>query len=360
MAEQTATPKPISPGFSEVNVQGITHRTFSMELKTQTIQVAQDLAECQEMASSLALRPVTPIVVVAPLLLMLIVWWVVSASLAPVERVRRQLSRREASNPCELSKVGLPDEIRPLVHELNLLFGRVRVAFDSQASFVSDASHELRSPLAALTLQAQAMRRATDDATRQVALDRLTGGIDRATRLVEQLLALARQQANASTSLKPRPVALAEIVRLEVVEVIAAANARQIDLGLGHADEDTILCLPDSVRIMVRNLLENAIKFTPVGGKVDVEVYRAGPDLVLSVDDSGSGIPASKRTRVMDRFYRVAGTDSAGSGLGLAIAKSIADWHQATITLDRSPQLGGLRVEVSFSLLVDRVSKSNW
>ena len=142
-------PKPISPGFSEVNVQGITHRTFSMELKTQTIQVAQDLAECQEMASSLALRPVTPIVVVAPLLLMLIVWWVVSASLAPVERVRRELSRREASNPCELSKVGLPDEIRPLVHELNLLFGRVRVAFDSQASFVSDASHELRSPLAA-------------------------------------------------------------------------------------------------------------------------------------------------------------------------------------------------------------------
>ena len=348
VAEHAAMPRQTTPGFSEVKVRGTTYRIFSMQSRDQTVQIAQDLEARQEMASSLALRTVAPIAVMAPLL-MLVVWWVVSASLAPLARVRGQLAEREVDDHGEVSEAGLPDEIRPLVRELNLLFSRVRVAFESQTNFVSDAAHELRSPLAALKLQAQAIRRATDGATRQVAVDRLNGGIDRATRLVEQLLALARQQANAATGVKPRPVVLAKIVQLEVVEAMPTANARLIDLGMGHADEDSVVCLPESIRVLVRNLRENAIKYTPEGGKVDVEIHRIGRDLVLSVDDSGPGIPAAERTRVLDRFYRIAGTEATGSGLGLAIAKSIVDSHQATITLDRSPRLGGLRVEVSFS-----------
>ena len=346
-SEHAAMPRQTTPGFSEVKVRGTTYRIFSMQSRDQTVQIAQDLAARQEMASSLALRTVAPIAVMAPLL-MLVVWWVVSASLAPLARVRGQLAERKVDDHGEVSEAGLPDEIRPLVRELNLLFSRVRVAFESQTNFVSDAAHELRSPLAALKLQAQAIRRATDGATRQVAVDRLNGGIDRATRLVEQLLALARQQANAATGVKPRPVVLAEIVQLEVVEAMPTANARRIDLGMGHADEDSVVCLPESIRVLARNLLENAIKYTPEGGKVDVEIHQIGRDLVLSVDDSGPGIPAAERTRVLDRFYRIAGTEATGSGLGLAIAKSIADSHHATITLDRSPRLGGLRVEVSF------------
>ena len=347
--EQPAMPKRTAPGFSEVKAHGVTYRAFSIQSRTQTVQVAQDLAARQEMASTLALRTVAPIAVMAPLL-MLVVWWVVSASLAPVTRVRQQLAERDVDDLNEVSEDCLPDEIRPLVHELNLLFARVRVAFDTQTSFVSDAAHELRSPLAALKLQAEAIRRATDSATRHVAVDRLTGGIDRATRLVEQLLALARQQANASTGEKPRPVVLAEIVRLEMVEAMPTANVRRIDLGLGDADESTVVSQPEAIRVLVRNLLENAIKYTPEGGKVDVEIHRGARDLVLRVDDSGPGIPATERTRVLDRFYRVAGTEAAGSGLGLAIVQSIVDAHHATMTLDQSPQLGGLRVEVSFPL----------
>ncbi len=136
------------------------------------------------------------------------------------------MSERQADDLTEVSEAGLPDEIRPLVHELNLLLKRVRQAFEAQKSFVADAAHELRSPLAALKLQAQGLERAADSATRAVAVRRLTAGIDRATRLVEQLLVLARQQANADTGGKPESVSLAEVARLSVADVAASAQAR--------------------------------------------------------------------------------------------------------------------------------------
>jgi two-component system OmpR family sensor kinase len=333
-------------GFSNLQANGSTYRVFSMQSKSQTIQVAQDMSIRREMASTLALRTVVPIAVMAPLL-MLIAWWVVSASLAPVARVRRQVAERQADDLTEVSEAGLPDEIGPLVHELNLLFARVRQAFDAQQNFVGDAAHELRSPLAALKLQAQGLQRATDDATREVAVGRLSAGIDRATRLVEQLLVLARQQASAADG-RSQPVALADMARLVVVDAASTAQARQIDLGLIQADAGEIAGQAETVRILVRNLVDNAIKYTPPGGAVDLEVRRSADRLVLSVDDTGPGIPEQDRQRVLDRFYRVAGTETTGSGLGLAIVKSIAQSHGATLSLGQSHRLGGLRVEVSF------------
>jgi two-component system OmpR family sensor kinase len=346
-ATRAVLPDRGTPGFSNLKVSGTTYRVFSIQSTSQTIQVAQDMAARREMASTLALRTVAPIAVMAPLL-MLLAWWVVSVSLAPVSRVRRQLAARQADDLTEVSDAGLPDEIRPLVRELNLLFGRVRRAFDAQKSFVGDAAHELRSPLAALKLQAQGLRRASDVATREVAVGRLTAGIDRASRLVEQLLVLARQQASATTGDKPQPVALCEIARLAVADSAAAAQARRIDLGLSQADEGEITGHAPALRILLRNLVDNAIKYTPPGGRVDVEVSRVADRLVLTVDDSGPGIPEQDRERVLDRFYRVAGTETTGSGLGLAIVKSIADLHGTLLSLDHSSRLGGLRVAVSF------------
>ena len=344
---RAALPQQAALGFSDVNAHGTTYRVFSLQSRTQTIEVAQDMAARREMASSLALRTVWPIAVMAPLL-MLIVWWVVSASLAPVSRVRRQVSERQADDLSEVSEAGLPDEIRPLVRELNLLFGRVRQAFDAQKSFVADAAHELRSPLAALKLQAQGLQRAPDDAAREVAVSRLTAGIDRATRLVEQLLILARQQASVAAGVKAEPVSLPELARLSIADVAPAAQARRIDLGLAHADEGRITGHPEALRILLRNLLDNAVKYSPGGGTVDVEVRREAQALVVSVQDSGPGIPEPDRERVLDRFYRVTGTQTTGSGLGLAIVKSIAELHGAQLTLDRSPRLGGLRVQLRF------------
>ena len=334
-------------GFSDVKAHGATYRVFSLQSRSQVIQVAQDMAARRQMASKLALRTVVPIAVMAPLL-MFVVWWVVSASLAPVSRVRRQVAERQADDLTEVSEDGLPEEIRPLVHELNLLFRRVRQAFDAQKSFVADAAHELRSPLAALKLQAQGLQRAGDDATREMAVSRLTAGIDRATRLVEQLLVLARQQAIATAGAAPEPVELAEVARLAVMDATASAQARRIDLGLGRGDAAVLDGHPEALRILLRNLLDNAVKYTPPGGTVDLEVRNEADVMRLSVEDSGPGIPEQDRERVLARFYRVAGTEAVGSGLGLAIVRSIAELHGATLSLGRSQRLGGLRVELRF------------
>jgi two-component system OmpR family sensor kinase len=281
-------------------------------------------------------------------LLMLVLWWVVSTSFAPVSRVRRQVAERQADGLSEVSEAGLPDEIRPLVQELNLLFKRVGQAFEAQKSFVADAAHELRSPLAALKLQAQGLKRAADDAAREVAIGRLTAGIERATRLVEQLLVLARQQASAATGDRAQPVALAEIARLAVADAAPSAQAHRINLGLGHIEDGDIVGHAEALRILVANLVDNAVKYTPPGGRVDVEIHRASDRLVLSVEDTGPGIAQEDRERVLDRFYRVAGKETTGSGLGLAIVQSIAEVHGAALSLDRSQHLGGLRVAVAF------------
>jgi two-component system OmpR family sensor kinase len=330
-------------GFSNVEANGTTYRIFSVQTSAQTVQVAQDMAVRRNMAGSLALRTVGPIAVMMPIL-MLVVWWVVSVSLKPVARVRKQVAARQADDLSPVSENGLPDEVRPLVHELNLLFGRVKTAFDAQQNFVADAAHELRTPLAALKLQAQGLERADSPQARQLAVSRLTAGIERATRLVEQLLVLARQQASAAGGAKAEQVALADLARRTVGDLAGVAQNKGVDLGLQHADAVSVDGQGDALTILLRNLVDNAIKYTPPGGTVDVSVLGAS----LVVEDSGPGIPEEERERVFDRFYRIAGSEASGSGLGLAIIKAIAERHGAALTLERSERLGGLKAVVAF------------
>jgi len=336
-------------GFSNVKANGTTYRVFSIQTNNQTVQVAQDLAVRRNMAGNLALRTLGPIAVMMPIL-MLVVWWVVSGSLEPVARVRKQVARRQADDLSPVSEAGLPDEVRPLVHELNLLFGRVRTAFDAQQHFVADAAHELRTPLAALRLQAQSLDRAADPEARKVAVGRLTAGIDRATRLVEQLLVLARQEASAATGAARQQVDLAELARRTVGDLVGLAQAKNVDLGLQHADAACIDGQPDALHILLRNLVENGVKYTPNGGTVDIAVRADKDSVEVVVEDSGPGIPPEERERVFDRFYRVAGSEAAGSGLGLAIIKAIAERHGASLKLDKSERLGGLAATVRFRL----------
>ncbi|GJI91510.1 ATP-binding protein [Duganella hordei] len=354
---RAALPQRAVLGFSNVKANNTTYRIFSVQTSNQTVQVAQDMAVRQRMAGTLALRTVGPIAVMAPVL-MLVVWWVVSGSLAPVSRVKRQVAARQADDLSPVSENDLPDEVLPLVHELNLLFGRVRTAFDAQQHFVADAAHELRSPLAALKLQVLSLERAQDEAARSLAISRVTAGIERATRLVEQLLVLARQEGSVN-DVKLEPVSLSDLVKRTLGDMAGLAQARQIDLGLHHADEATVDGQPDALIILLRNLVDNAIKYTPSGGTVDIDLRRsAGATggakanvpgrIVLSVEDSGPGIPPEERERVFSRFYRVPGSQAGGSGLGLAIIKSIAERHGAVLTLDQSERLGGLKVKVDF------------
>ena len=335
-------------GFSNVRANGTTYRIFSIQSNSQTVQVAQDLAVRRSMAGNLALRTLGPIAVMMPIL-MLVVWWVVSGSLEPVARVRKQVASRQADDLSPVSEAGLPDEVRPLVQELNLLFGRVRTAFDAQQHFVGDAAHELRTPLAALKLQVQSLERANGNPeAHKVAVGRLTAGIERATRLVEQLLVLARQEASAAGGAPRQPVDLAGVAKRAVADLAGLAQVRCIDLGLQRADGAAIEGQPDALMILTRNLVDNAIKYTPNGGTVDVSVVAEAGTVRLRVEDSGPGIPPEERERVFDRFYRVPGSDAAGSGLGLAIIKSIAERHGARLELGESARLKGLEATVIF------------
>ncbi len=350
-ATEAALPQRAVLGFSDVQARGTTYRVFSIQTGALVIQVAQDMAARRHMAGTLALRTVGPIALAAPLL-MLVVWWVVSRSLAPVARVRRQVASREADDLSPVSEDGLPEEVRPLVHELNLLFDRVRRAFAAQKHFVADAAHELRSPLTALKLQVQSLQRAPDDAARELAVGRLAAGIDRTTRLVEQMLALARHEASAAAGAKPQRVELHEVARLAISDAVAAAQARRIDIGMARSDPAVVLGQPEALRMLLRNLLDNAVKYAPQGGRVDIGIAALNRQVELSVEDSGPGLPDAERERVLDRFYRSGEPQVPGSGLGLAIVKSIADLHGATVMLSRSEALGGLRVTLTFPAAV--------
>ena len=346
-SERVELPRQAAQGFSDVTVNGTRYRVFSTRTSTQVIQVAQDLSARQELAGSLVLRIVGPVMLFAPIL-MLAVWWVVSRSTRPLLRAREQIARRAAEELSPLTAADIPDEVRPLVDEINLLFGRLAEAFAAQQSFVADAAHELRSPLAALRLQVQSMQRATGTEARAVAARRLIGGIDRMGRLVDQMLVLARQDA-AVDPVDTARVDLRTVASLAIGDVLAAAHERHIDLGISESSAVSVAGEPESLRILFRNLLENAIKHTPDGATIDVAIRIADRSPVVEIADSGPGIPVSERSRVFDRFYRVAGGSVApGSGLGLAIVQSIAVRHHATISLDESHRLGGLRVTVRF------------
>ena len=330
-------------GFSDTVAGGEPYRIYALRTATQVVQVAQQTEARGRMAGQLALRAVLPVALLAPVL-MLIVWWVVGRAIGPIERVRRQVAARRPDDLAPLPTAGLPAEVRPLVGEMNGLLTRLSAAWDALTHFTADAAHELRSPLAALRLQAQSLQRAPDDATRAIATERLLAGIDRATRLVEQLLALARQEA-AGEGAELVSLDLTALARNALADAEPEAARHAIALTLDAPTAHVVLRADEAaLAVLLRNLLGNALRHTPPGGQVRVGVREEASVIDLTVEDSGPGIAPDERARVLDRFYRVPGTPGHGSGLGLAIVRAIAERHGAALTLDASPTLGGLRV----------------
>jgi two-component system OmpR family sensor kinase/two-component system sensor histidine kinase QseC len=337
-------------GFAEVRLTDGTWRLFSTATRDRVIQVAQPLAIRRQLAAQAALRGVAPILILAPILAVAI-YWSVGASLQPVKRLAAEVKRRDADALEPVPESGLPAEVSPLVESINALLARLRNAFAAQRAFVSDAAHELRSPLTALKLQLQLLQRSTDEASRNEAIKALSAGIERAIHLVGQLLTLARTEPGAQQA-PLAPTDLAETARQAVADLVPLADAKSIQLSLEARGDCVVDGDATALRILVRNLADNAVRYTPAGGRVELTLGSENGHPVLRVDDSGPGIPASDRTRVFDRFYRRssqedAGREETGSGLGLAIVRSIADRHHATVQLMDSA-LGGLRVEARF------------
>lgn len=338
-------PKRGALGYSNVTLENGDWRLYAVQTATRVIQVAQRMEVRRSRAISLALHALWPVLPVS-LLLFIAAWWVVTSALAPLNRIGHDLATRNADSLAPVSALGVPKEVSLLIAEINSLLGRVEQALQSQQRFVADAAHELRSPLTALKLQVQTLARAKDDTARAQGVGRLMGGVDRASRLVEQLLALARQDPLAQ-AFTPVVVQLNNVVELAVSDVASLSASRDIEIHVGSLAPHEVLGDVDSLRILMRNLLDNAIRYTPEHGRVDIVLAQDDGSVVLAIEDSGSGIPPEERERIFDRFYRLPGTSPSGSGLGLAIVKAIAVRHDAEIELGDA-QLGGLAVKVRF------------
>ncbi|MHB1176452.1 MAG: ATP-binding protein [Sulfuriferula sp.] len=342
-----ALPRYLPNGFHTVTTRDEQWRVYAVTRHDHIIQVAQPTSVRQELAAGLAARSLLPFAVLIPALALLI-WVAVGRSLAPLQRVADALRRRSPDAMQALPNDNLPPEIRPLVDALNSLLERLDEALATQRAFVADAAHELRTPLAALKLQLQLAERANTPVARTAAIAKLHERLDRATHLVAQLLTLARQEPRMATR-KFAAVNLAELARQVVADRSPLAERRNIDLGVAaDAGEVSTQGDADSLRILLGNLVDNAIRYTPPGGRVDVNVQSVNCQPVLSVLDNGPGIPIEERERVFDRFYRREGSGVTGSGLGLAIVQNIAEQHGAVVALTDNPAGAGLRVEVRF------------
>jgi len=339
----TPLPRQKDEGYATLEHEGREWRIYTTSSARQTIQVAQPTALRTELAALTAARLLLPVLVILPLLGVL-GWWVVGRGLAPLAALADSLARRAPTSLEPMPTLEAPEEVQPLVRSLNDLLARLGDAFDTQRRFAADAAHELRTPLTALTLQIQVARRAESPEERAVALDRLEQGVKRATRLVQQLLTMARLDPDAA-----RPATafdLAAVAASVVDEKTPFAEQQRLALSLASAPVK--LCgQEDALRILLANLVDNALRYTPPGGSVEVRVGPDGDQARIEVADSGPGIPEEERERVFDRFYRGRQAPSGGSGLGLAIVRQIVVLHGGSITLGKSPS-GGLLVSARF------------
>ena len=335
-------------GFDDVTQNGTRYRVFSVQTPAQTIQIAQNMDDRLARARSLAAQAVLPMALVAPLL-MLVLWWIINRSVAPLERTRQQVAARAADDLTALPEGGLPEEVLPLVQEINLLFGRLHDSFDAQRAFVANAAHELRSPLTALKLQAQSLARSSDPMAQQLAITRLNQGVDRAIALMQQLLVLARQESTDTDHERLQRINLCELSSQVIDDALPQAQANGITLSCEGDGPVWIDGQADNLSILLRNLVENAIKYTPREGRVIVSVVAGDSGATVSVDDSGPGIAPSEREHMFERFVRGDSQQATGSGLGLSIARAIALRHGASLTLASSTRLGGLCAQVTFA-----------
>jgi two-component system sensor histidine kinase QseC len=272
-------------------------------------------------------------------------WWAVYRGLAPLRRLGRGLAQRQAHDLQPVTLDGAPTEMRPMLDALNGLFQRIGGLLDSERRFTADAAHELRTPIAAIRAQAQVALAESDAALRRHALLATLEGCDRATRLVEQLLTLSRLEAQGAAA--TQRVDLGAIVRQAAADIAPKAIGKQQTLAVEVAAPFIVAGDEALLAALVRNLVDNAVRYSPPAARVQVHVGSAGDAVVLSVEDSGPGLSEADMRRLGERFFRVTGSEESGSGLGWSIARRIAAAHGATLRVQRSATLGGLVVEVS-------------
>ncbi|HSJ99061.1 MAG TPA: ATP-binding protein [Myxococcota bacterium] len=337
----------VEEGFSDVKHDGRAWRVFSAwnpEGKL-LVQVAERASARASIVQALGKALLWPLIAALPLLAAAI-WLGVGRGLQPLWELRRELGRRSATDLASLDASRAPGEIAPLVAELNRLFGRIDEALQRERRLTADAAHELRTPLAALSTQAQVARRASSDATRNEALDAIVLGAERAARLAEQMLTLARLDSGQGEAAK-LPVELRGLARDVLADVTPGALERRIDLSLDEGPPVIVEGHAGLLAILVRNLVDNAVRYTPEGGHVRVSASTRGKQALLEVVDDGPGVAPADLGRMGERFHRLAGQEPSGSGLGLSIVQRIAELHGGSVRYAPGPGGKGLLVTVT-------------
>lgn len=331
-------------GFQSVRLGPQAWRVFATHGAERDVQVyvGEQVASRAAILRAVLRSTLWPMAVALPLLA-LAVWWGTRSALLPLHRLGASLAARgpQALHPVVLQPAP-PAEMEPVVHELNRLFERIAELLDAERRFTADAAHELRTPIAAIRTQAQVALGEADDARRNHALQATLAGCDRATRLVEQLLTLARLEAQ--TGCGTREVDLAVLARQVAAELAPRAFAKQqvLEVEAPHPcllrGDDTLLAM------LLRNLLDNALRYSPPGARIRITLGCNGHQLSLCVEDSGPGLAPADMARLGERFFRVAGSGESGSGLGWSIVRRIAQAHGLELRAERSARLGGLAV----------------
>ncbi|MDI1298305.1 ATP-binding protein [Methylotenera sp.] len=332
-------------GYSETTINGEALRVLTRwdARHDFMIQVAEPLAKRESLARHITLKMLIPSFIALPVFALLI-WLGIGAGLRPLKQLKQEVKQRTANQLVPLAMQGVPEEVVPLVKALNELFARLDSAFESERRFTADAAHELRTPLAALKIQAQVAMRSSDRAERNTALENVLRGVDRAARLVQQLLTLARVDPETAVD-SFKQVNLRALAASVMADLEPLAHTKQIELFLEEGQAANVLGDDSQLVLLLRNLLDNAIRYTPAGGLVSVSVSDLN-GMHLKIRDTGPGIAEIERDQVLQRFYRITGSGEEGSGLGLSIVKRIADLHGARLELSSNEKGEGLLVQV--------------
>jgi two-component system OmpR family sensor kinase len=315
-------PRAMADGFHDLDGSGQSWRVNIRTLRTgERIAVAEPSALRDEIARDGAMRTLVPVLLLMPVLFVVVVV-IVRTKLAPLSNLAMVVDRQTDASLEPLPEEGIASEVLPFVRSINSLIGRLKDAMSHQRRFVASAAHELRSPLAALSLQAGNLGATITSPDARERLSAFQSGLRRTHRLVEQLLALARSEQAALE--QPAAWSLSAAVTEAINASIGLARAKDIDLGIEQVDDIDVVVDASSMAVVLRNLVDNAVRYTPDGGKVDVSAFERAGELIFEVTDTGPGIPDNELERVLEPFYRLGHSSVTGSGLGLSIVTEIA------------------------------------
>lgn len=346
-----ATPLPIAAneGFSFAYVKKQKWRIFQIREANHIIQVAQPREIRKEVVTEVALRIITPMLGIIPLLGLLI-WVAVGKGLQPLKRIAEAVQQRTPSDMSPINSSHTPLEIQPLIVAINDLLQRLAGAMQLQRQFIADAAHELRTPLTAIQLQAELVENASSPQEHNTALSKLNAGIRRCSHLVQQLLQMAKFE-RYSLEHTMETVDLVALAKEVIEQYLPLADNKSIVLGLSAQEEEVAVWgEKEGLRTLISNILDNAIRYIPSGGSVDISITQEAQNVMIAISDDGPGIPKQERSRIFDRFYRILGTETTGTGLGLSIVKNIADIHHGTLSIAEG--INGKGTSLQFTLQV--------